>query len=77
MSVRYALRPEGKFPETLRPNDICLNTLPLKDMRYIQKANALTLLVQEADAVALVIQTTIALTTYVNKIHAVFRRETS
>jgi len=59
------------------PEDICLDILRLYDTHYVQKANALTLLVQQADAVALVVRTTFALTTYIGKTRAVSRRETS
>jgi len=74
MSVRQVLRPEGKCPDTPRPDDIYLDTLHLNDMRYIQKANALTLLIWKADAIACIVWKTFALTTYVGKTCAAFRR---
>ena len=55
---------------------ICLDILRLKDTCYVQKSNTLILLVQKADATALVVWTTFALTTYVGKTRAVSRRKT-
>ena len=44
-------------------------------MRYVQNANALTLLVWNADAVACIVRKTFALTFCVCKAHAAFRRQ--
>jgi len=74
MSVRHVLHSEGKCPDTPRPDDIYLDTLHLKDMRYIQKANALTLLIWKADAMVCIFRKTFALTTYVGKICTTSRR---
>ena len=60
-------RPEGRCRGTRRPDDICLDTLRLEDPRCVRMANALTLLVQKADAVARVVRTTFSLTLCVRK----------
>jgi len=44
-------------------------------MRYIQKANTLTLLVQKEDAMACVVWSIFALTFCIRKTHAAFGRE--
>jgi len=44
-------------------------------MHCIQKVNALTLFVQKADAMALVVPMTFTLTTYVGKTRTASRRE--
>ena len=50
-----------------RPDYICLDTLRRYGTRCIRMANALTLRVQKADAVAHVVRTTFALTLSVRK----------
>jgi len=53
-----------------RPEDIYLDILHLYDTRCVQKANALTLLIQKADAVACIVRTMFALTLVVRKSNA-------
>jgi len=56
-------RPDNICLDTLRLEEIiCFDTLRPEDTRCIWMANALTLLVPKADAVACVVRTTFALT---------------
>jgi len=58
-----------------RPEDICLDILRLETHTCIEKANALTLLVQKADAMARIVQSTFAMTFCIWKMCAVLRRQ--